>query len=67
MRMIKMRTMSENEMAFEWIVVNTIHDCRELIDIMGFPKFLLALKASTQNLSEEDRLAMIKMLEEWKL
>ena len=62
-----MDTMNEERVAFEWIVVNTLHDCRELIDIMGFPKFLMALKASTQNLSEEDRLAMIKMLEEWKL
>ena len=62
-----MDTMNEERIAFEWIVVNTLHDCRELIDIMGFPQFLRALKASTQNLSEEDRLAMIKMLEEWKL
>jgi len=62
-----MHTMNETEMAFEWIVVNTLHDCHEIIGIMGFPKFLLALKASTQNLSEEDRLAMIKMLEEWNL
>lgn len=62
-----LKKMNEEEMAFEWIVVNTMHDCRELIDIMGFPKFFRALKASTQNLSEEDRLEMIRMLEEWNL
>lgn len=59
--------MLTNEVLYEWVFVNTIHDCNALIDLVGFPTFLRALKASTKELPEEDRLEMIKMLEEWNL
>lgn len=59
--------MLTNEVAYEWVLYSTMHDCKALIDLIGFPAFLEKLRPSTQNLSEEDRKAMIKMLEEWKL
>jgi hypothetical protein len=52
---------------FEMSLSFLLMDVREMIDSIGFPAFLEKLKPSTQNLSEEDRQRMIKMLEEWKL
>jgi hypothetical protein len=63
--MMDMKIMKVDE--FEMSLSFLLMDVREMIDSIGFPAFLEKLKPSTQNLSEEDRQKMIKMLEEWKL
>lgn len=60
---MKIMKVDEFEMSLSFLLM----DVREIIDSIGFPAFLEKLKPSTQNLSEEDRQKMIKMLEEWKL
>lgn len=60
---MKIMKVDEFEMSLSFLLM----DVREMIDSIGFPAFLEKLKPSTQNLSEEDRHKMIKMLEEWKL
>jgi hypothetical protein len=60
---MKIMKVDEFEMSLSFLLM----DVREMIDSIGFPAFLEKLKPATQNLSEEDRLKMIKMLEEWKL
>jgi len=60
---MKIMKVDEFEMSLSFLLM----DVREMIDSIGFPAFLEKLKPSTQNLSEEDRQRMIKMLEEWKL
>ncbi len=60
---MKIMKVDEFEMSLSFLLM----DVREMIDSIGFPAFLEKLKPSTQNLSEEDRQKMIKMLEEWKL